>query len=182
MTGLLALVQFIAFNVAWFSAVWGGANGWPWLGSLPAVAAVALHLVLSPSTRLREAALILAVTLFGVLLECGFAGAGLIRYAGTADGQLLPPVFVWALWLAFGTLPNGSLSWLQRRGGLQMVLGAVLGPLAYWTGMKMGAAELPETPALDLFAIGFAWFLAFPAIMMLADAVSPPRAPSHMGR
>jgi hypothetical protein len=82
---------------------------------------------------------------------------------------------VWALWLGFASLPNGSLTWLQGRTGLQMLLGLVFGPLAYWTGAKMGAATMPETNALLI--IGLAWALAFPVIMMLAAAISPrPRA------
>ena len=91
-----------------------------------------------------ELRLVLAITLFGILLETGFMGAGLITFSGTPVLGVLPPVWVWALWLGFASLPNGSLTWLQGRPGLQMLLGLVFGPLAYWTGAKMGAAEMPD--------------------------------------
>jgi hypothetical protein len=175
MTALLALFQFIAFDFAWFAAVWGGANGWQWLGSLPAVAIAGLHLLLNRHVAWQEAKLIAAILLFGILLETGLMGAGLIRYAGMAPGQILPPVWIWALWLGFATIPTGSLTWLQGRGFVQMVFGAVFGPLAYWTGAKMGAATLGESAAASLFGIGLAWFLAFPALMLLADTISPRR-------
>ena len=57
---------------------------------------------------------------------------------------------------------------------LQMLLGLVFGPLAYWTGAKMGAAEMPTAGAL--LVIGLAWALAFRAIMLLADTLSPGHA------
>lgn len=171
MQALTALFQFLAFDVAWASAVGGGAGGWPWLGMVPALGLVALHLFLSRTVLWAELRLVLAITLFGVLLETGFMGAGLVTFTGTRVLGVLPPVWVWALWLGFASLPNGSLTWLQGRTGLQMLLGLAFGPLAYWTGAKMGAAVMPSGGSL--FIIGLAWALAFPAIMMMAAAISP---------
>jgi hypothetical protein len=172
MQAFTALFQFLAFDVAWASAVGGGAGGWPWLGTLPALALLFLHLFLSRAVLWKELRLVLAITLFGILLETGFMGAGLITFSGAPVMGVLPPVWVWALWLGFASLPNGSLTWLQGRSGLQMLLGLVFGPLAYWTGAKMGAAQMPTPVAL--LVIGLAWALAFRAIMMLAETISPP--------
>ena len=77
MQALTALFQFLAFDVAWASAVGGGAGGWPWLGMVPALGLLALHLFLSRAVLGAELRLVLAITLFGVLLETGFMGAGL---------------------------------------------------------------------------------------------------------
>jgi hypothetical protein len=169
---ILALFNFLAFEFAWFCAVTGGAAGRGWLLSLPVVAVVAIHLALNRARIRAELWLILAVTLFGVLLEMGFMGAGLIRYAGTAEGQVLPPIWIIALWFGFGTLPNASLAWLQGRFFLQVLLGAIAGPLTYWTGVKLGAAALPEDAGGALFALGLAWALALPAIFLMAEAIS----------
>lgn len=171
MHAFTALFQFFAFDAAWASAVAGGAGGWPWLGAIPALAVLALHLFVSRKVIGAELRLVLAITLFGILLETGFMGAGLVRFAGTPVLGVLPPIWVWALWLGFASLPNGSLGWLQGRTGLQMLLGLLFGPLAYWTGAKMGAADMPGAGALVV--IGLAWALAFRAIMLLADTISP---------
>lgn len=168
---ILALFNFLAFEAAWFCAVTGGASGRGWLFSLPVVAVVTVHLALNRARIRPEIGLILAVTLFGLLLETGFIGAGLIRYAGMAEGQALPPIWILALWFGFGTLPNASLAWLKGRWGLQAVLGAISGPLTYWAGVKLGAATLPDASG-SLFAIGVAWALALPAIFLMAEAVS----------
>jgi hypothetical protein len=173
MTALLSLLQFLAFDAAWFAAVAGGAGGWPWLGSLAAVAVVGVHLWLNRRAFWPEVRLILVILLFGVLLETGLMGAGVIHYTGVEAGHILPPVWIWALWLGFATLPTGSLGWLANRWKTQALLGALFGPLAYWTGAKMGAAQLPDPSGPALLAIAVAWALAFPAIMMMAQAISP---------
>lgn len=178
---LLALAQFLAFDAAWFAAVAGGAAGWAWLGSLPALGVLAFHLFVNRRDWWPETRLAFAIILFGILLEIGMMGAGLIRYAGMAEGQVLPPVWICALWIGFATIPNGSLTWLQGRGLLQMVFGALFGPLAYWTGAKMGAAVLPD-PWTSLLGIGLVWMLAFPAIMLLAATLSPRLAAGKAGR
>lgn len=173
---VLALFNFLAFEAAWFAAVSGGAAGRGGLMSLAVVAVVAIHLALNRVRLWGEIQLILAVTLFGVLIEMGFMGAGLIRYAGTVEGQALPPIWIAALWFGFATLPNASLAWLKGRWRLQAVLGLLAGPLTYWGGAKLGAATLPDGGGA-LFAIGLAWALALPAIFLMAEALSPaPRA------
>ena len=87
MSLLYAITQFLAFDAAWFAAVAGGAAGWPWTGSLPAVLVVALHLIVSRRKAWPEAKLVLAITIFGVLLETGLMAAGVIRFAGAAPGH-----------------------------------------------------------------------------------------------
>lgn len=172
---LLALAQFLAFDAAWFAAATGGTAGWPWIGSIPAAAIAAIHLWLNRRQVWPEAKLMLAILIFGVLLEAGLMAGGVISYSGTVPGQILPPVWIWALWLGFATLPNASLGWLDGRWLTQALLGAVFGPLAYWTGAKMGAAQLPDPSGPALAAIALAWALAFPVIMLLSQTITPRR-------
>jgi len=174
MQAFTALFQFVAFDVAWASAVGGGAGGWPWLGTIPALALLALHLFLSRAVLWAEVRLVLAVALFGILLETGFMGAGLVNFTGHPVLGVLPPVWVWALWLGFASLPNGSLGWLQGRPVLQAGRGLVFGPLAHRTGAKMGAAAMPTAGAFLVIAL--AWALAFPVIMAMAARLSPRQA------
>jgi len=179
---ILALFNFLAFEAAWFAAVSGGAAGRGWLLSLPVVLVVAVHLFLARARLGTELRLILAVTLLGVMTEAGFMAAGLIRYAGTAEGQILPPVWIAALWFGFGTLPNASLSWLKGRWGLQALLGAVSGPLTYAAGVKLGAASLPDPGAgWALLVIGLTWALVLPVIFLMADAFSSHRRQAPAG-
>jgi hypothetical protein len=76
-----------------------------------------------------------------------------------------------ALWFAFATLPNSSLSWLHGRRLMQAVLGAVLGPLSYYVGEGLGAAVIPEPRLLPLLVIGAVWAAAMPAIYLVAGVL-----------
>jgi hypothetical protein len=121
---------------------------------------------------MREAGVILAVTLLGLVLETAFTGGGVITYAGTAPGQILPPIWILAMWLAFGTLPNASLGWLAGRWKLQAFLGALLGPLSYLAGTKLNAATLPDPAFSSLVVIGIGWALAMPVIFLLTETIN----------
>ena len=180
MTLASKIVNFLGFELAWLAAIYGGASGWAWLGSLPALVVVSVHLVWSGGLWMREAMLIIAVAVLGIAIETGFMASNLLLYEGTVPGQVLPPVWIMALWLAFGTLPTASLGWLRGRWGLQALLGFIAGPLSYWGGVKMGAATIPAETTGALFWIGLAWALAMPAIFLLAEEITqhPRRLPS----
>lgn len=169
------LANVLLFEVAWFAAVTGGAKGWPWLGTLPALGVVVLHLILNRERFRAEALLILGVTLLGIAVETAFVAAGLIHYNGVEHGAILPPVWIIALWFGFGTLPHASLGWLSGRWIAQVLLGAIFGPLSYLAGEAMGAATLQEPRAISILAIGIGWAIAMPVIFLMADFISGKR-------
>lgn len=164
-----ATANFILFQLAWFAAVIGGAQGWPKLGALPAIVVVIIHLGSHRSRLKQEMLLVLGVTVLGMVIETGFIGLGALHYTGTGNGTVLPPLWIIALWFAFGTLPHGSLGWLSGRLPLQLFLGAVFGPLSYLGGARLGAASLGEPIVVSLALIGCGWALAMALIFGLAD-------------
>ena len=178
MTAVLSLplvrvvANFVLFQLAWFAAILGGASGYDGLAALPALVVVLLHLGLNRSVWRGEVWLILGVTALGLIAETVFISLGALHYAGQAMGAVVPPVWILALWLAFGTLPNGSLHWLNGRMVLQIMLGAVLGPLSYLAGVRLGAATLgvPEWVSIGVIAIG--WGLAMPIMFQLATRLA----------
>ncbi len=165
---LHAVVNFALFQLAWFAAIMGGASGYGGLAGLPAVAVVMLHLGLNRLSWRGEAWLILGVTLLGLVVETAFITLGALHYAGSDTGAMLPPLWISALWLAFGTLPNGSLHWLKGKMLLQIGLGAVLGPLSYVAGVRLGAAVMGEPEWLSIGVIATGWGLAMPIMFRLA--------------
>ncbi len=164
-----SLSNFILFQIAWFAAIVGGARGWPVLGSVPALLVVAIHLSMNRNHLKQELLLILGVTVLGVIVETGFVSLGALHYAGTNTNAVLPPIWIVALWFAFATLPHGSLSWLSGRLWLQLFLGAVLGPLSYVGGVKLGAATMPEPMIVALVIISVGWALAMVVMFQMAD-------------
>lgn len=176
------LLNFALFQCAWFAAILGGANGWPLLGALPALGVAAFHLWHNRRRIRQEILLAAAVTALGTCVEGGFMAAGVLNYTGTAHGQLVPPLWIIALWLAFATLPNESLTWLKGHWPLQALLGGIAGSLTYLGGAGLGAAALSEPVHLNVIAIGIAWGLVLPAIFLLAEQFNPRAGFPRSGR
>ena len=168
-----AVTNFTLFQLAWFAAVIGGATGWPIFGSIPAIVVVAIDLWFYRTQLKREALLVVGITLLGVIVETVFITLGALHYSGTSSNAVLPPIWIIALWSSFGTLPHTSLGWLSGRVWLQLLLGAVLGPMSYFGGVKIGAAILNEPLMSSLVIVGIGWGLAMPLIFYMADRSKP---------
>ena len=164
-----AIANFILFQLAWFAAVLGGAHGWVLLGVLPAIVVVAIHLGSNLAHLKQEILLVIGVTALGVIFETAFIAFGALHYAGSSGNAVLPPIWIAALWFAFGTLPNGSLGWLSGRIWPQLLLGAIFGPLSYLGGVRLGAATMGEPIVISLAVIGCGWALAMVLIFQMAD-------------
>jgi len=163
--------NFLLFQLAWFAAVMGGAADRLWIACAPALGVCLLHLWLNRTKWRSEIVTILAVTALGIALETVFIHAPALLYHGMAADDFFPPVWIVALWLAFGTLPHGSLRWLSGRLFLQIGLGAVFGPLSYLAGGRLGAAELVEPVSTSLIIIALGWGVIMPAIFVVCRAI-----------
>ena len=164
-----AISNLVMFQMAWFAAIFGGARGWSLTGSIPAIVVVTIHLWINRHYVAQETLLIIGIVILGVIVEVGFVSLGALHYEGTSANAVLPPIWIMALWFAFGTLPHGSLSWLSGRLWLQLFLGGVFGPLSYLGGARLGAATLLEPTPASLFIIGVGWALAIVLMFQAAD-------------
>ncbi len=162
------LLNLVVFQIGWFACVLGGAYGLPWLGTVCALLIVTWHVsrLPQPSVELR---LILLAGAIGLILDSLPVLLGLIHYTSGNLVSGLPPHWIVAMWLLFATLPNIGLRWLKNRGLLAALLGGLGGPLAYYAGVKLGAAQFtaPLWQALGLLAIN--WAIAMPLLMKLSD-------------
>jgi hypothetical protein len=161
------LLNLLAFQIGWFACVLAAARDLPWLGTGIALLIVAWHILRLPAPA-AEFRLVLLIGLLGLLLDSLPVLLGLIDYASGTLVAGLPPHWIVAMWLLFATLPNISLRWLAERPALAALLGALGGPLAYYAGVALGAAQFnaPLWQPLTLLAIN--WAIAMPLIMMLA--------------
>lgn len=171
MSSVAVFVNFGLFQVAWFTAVYGAATHQVILGCLPGWAAAMWQIFDLRERNRWEAGLIAAVLCVGIAVETSFVALGAITYAGTLPGQIFPPIWILAMWLAFGTLPHGCLYWLNGRLWTQAILGAIVGPINYIVGANLGAAMLPDPPLYSIIVIGAGWALAVPLIFWLAETL-----------
>jgi len=170
-------INILAFYVAWFAAVLGAAHGWPIAAASACLAVVGLHLLLS-ARRGAEFGLVLASAAVGCGVETLLIQSGLVFFA--ASGEALAgfaPFWLVALWMAFATLVNVSLSWLKSRIWLAVILAAIGGPLSYYAGSKLGGMMLAEPIGYSLIAISLLWAVAFPLLIVFARVTdAEPRA------
>jgi hypothetical protein len=163
-------VNVALFQAAWFAAVLGAARGMPWLGPLAMLPTLAVHLLLQED-RQAEVKLLLAAGVLGFIFDTAFVAGGVFTPLQHLFPRPLSPPWMVCLWLNFAATLNVSMAWLRGRYLLALLFGAIGGPLAYYSGARLGATEaLPTTAGMLLLAIG--WGAMTPLLVWLARIFS----------
>lgn len=160
-------INFLAFQIGWFAAVLSAAAGSPWVGAVIVAAIVALHVMRAERPR-AELALVAACGAIGGVWDSLLVATGWVAYP---SGMLLPfaaPYWIVAMWMSFATTLNVSMAWMKGRTWLAAAFGLLGGPLAYYTGEKLGGIILAE-PVAALAALGVGWAVMMPLLLALAD-------------
>ena len=156
------VVNFVAFQAAWFACVLGAANGMPWLGPVVVALVLVLHLALALQPRC-ELILAAIAALFGLVFDSLLVTLSWLSYD---QGMMLPglaPYWIIAMWIGFATTLNVSMRWMHGRWVLAVIMGAIGGPLAYLAGARFGAVTIVE-PVLAMVALAVIWGVAMPLL------------------
>lgn len=161
-------VNIIAFQIGWFACVLGGANDLSWLGALIGIIILALHIRISQNKGF-ETQLIMMAMMMGLVFDSIPKSLGWIMFTPVDfwPNALSPPWMV-MLWGLFATTMNMSLSWLKNKLRLAFILGAIAGPLTYWSGERFGALHLSQ-PLFVMLYLSFGWALAVPVLLKIAS-------------
>jgi hypothetical protein len=163
----LTLRNFILSQVGWFACAFGAAYGYQWTGPLVTVGVVAVHLYSAPRAAPEVTLLVITMAL-GFVVDAPMAFFNLVTYPTPGMFGVLQPYWMLALWALFATMLNVTLRWLKTRMVLAAVLGAILGPIAYWSGQRLGALTLAQFwPAVYALAVG--WGAVMPLLMWLSN-------------
>lgn len=166
------VINFIVFQAAWFAAVLGAANGMPWLGVIAVPAAFSVHLACSES-RTTEILLGLAAAATGFATDSSLIALGVFSPVPFVFPLPFSSLWMVMLWVNLAMTLNVSLGWLRGRYALAAAFGAIGGPMAYYSGAKLGAmTRLPG--AGDLIDIGIAWAIAFPLLLVVNERLRQP--------
>lgn len=149
-------VNIALYQIIWFvCVVYGNPGGLVGLGG------VVLHLIFSRQ-RTADCRIIAAFLGAGLVIDSGMRVAGVLAF----PGQPWPiPFWLAVIWGGLATLPLHSLKWMQSRHLVNIVFGGLGGPLAYWAGVKMGAAVFPQSQTLSLVSLAVVWALFWPVAM-----------------
>lgn len=160
-------VNFALYYAGWFACILGPAWGYPWTGTLIALALIAAHLSLARRRR-DEIELMLGAALIGLVVDTAQIGLGTLRYPVGPLVSWLPPPWLIVLWMQFAGTFHFSMRWLKRRPALAALFGAIGGPLAFAAGRRLGVVEFVPAIWPSLLSLAVAWAVAMPLLLRLA--------------
>ena len=166
-TRAVQIANFVVFQAAWFAAVLGAAHHIPLWGTACLIAAVAWHLGVSARPA-QEARLIGFACAIGFVVESAVAMQGHVSYASGQPVSWLAPYWMVALWGEFAIALNVTMRWMKRRLWLAAVLGAVAGPMAFVSGVRLGGAQFVD-PAPALVMLTLCWAVSMPLLVWLSN-------------
>ena len=159
----------------------GAAHRMPLPGTAVVLAVIGWHLAAS-ARPWREARLIVLVALIGFGAESINTLLGNVVYPSGQPVAGLAPYWIVALWALLAIALNVTLRWLRHRTWLAAGLGAVLGPISFSSGVRLGGAEFVHAPAA-LVTLACVWAVLLPAVVRLSihfDGVAVTHAQPHV--
>ncbi len=160
-------INILGFQLGWFACVLGGANQLAWLGVFIALLILSVH-VLRANDPAFEVRLLLSALIIGLIFDGIPKSLGWITFAPVPywPEQLSPPWMV-MLWGLFASTINISLSWLKGKQSLAIIIGAIAGPLTYWSGARLGALQFGNFNAAMIY-LSIGWAIAVPVLLRIS--------------
>jgi hypothetical protein len=164
------LLNALGFQAGWWACIASVARGLEVEAIVFCLFLIGIHLRFSKSPQL-EAKIGLVALLLGILLDSGLQYFSIIDFYGWALGPL-SPFWIWTLWVMFALTLNSSLAFLKKQSLIiSACLGLVFGPMTYFAGAKLGAADL-DASISHLLSLGVAWMLAMPLMVFITQQLS----------
>jgi len=160
------VLNFVAFQIGWFSAVLSATYNQPWFGALVMAGVILVHLATVRRAG-PELVLLLACGVIGGIWDSLLVSMGWVAYPSGMVFQGAAPYWIVAMWMLFATTLNQSLRWLKGRPALAVLFGTMGGPLAYFTGEKLGGIQLVQLQEA-LLALAIGWGAMMPLLLLLA--------------
>lgn len=162
------IVNLVIFNAAWFACVLGAAKGVAWLPPLGVAVSVGIYMAAFSRDRMADLKLFAGSLAIGFGAETVLAASGLVRLESALAVAWIAPPWIVLMYANLATTLHVSLSWMKGRWILCAVFGLLGGPLAYFSGSRLGAIAF-DNLAVGLAAVGVAWAIAFPLMVLVAE-------------
>ena len=151
------IVENPIFNFVWFYVIWLALVNFG-NAAIPVFiifAAVHYRLVHNPLSELK---LILKIAAIGIIADLLLSATNVFVF----EGNLLMPLWLVCLWLAFASTINRGLKFLQKSWMLLVFLGGFGGASSYLTGNYFGAVEFGYGYHTTAFILFVHWAILFP--------------------
>ena len=164
----------IGYQAVWLISVASAARGSAIAGPLTASAFVAMTLAFGGKRR-ADLRLILLALLIGLLVDTTWIGLGWLHYSAAWPSAQCAPAWIIGIWISFALTLNHSFAFLKGRYALAAVLGAIGGPLAYWSASRgLGAVHFDTSVATVLIGLGIVWMAVFPLLIRSTETWRTP--------
>ena len=165
-----AIANGVIFNVLWFCCV-AGRYEYLWLVA-PAVLVYAGLLIFYGVISARQMGMVILV---GVLVDSVYTVTGVFRFD---QDNLLLPLWMCVLWVAFATTLPLSMKLFGRNGYLAALTGALGFPFSYFIGEKLGAISFGLPFHWMALMVGVTWAMILP---LMYQWVKMPGSVAHEG-
>lgn len=167
---MMKLLNALGFQAGWWACIAGVGRGLEVEALVFCLGLMSLHVYFS-KYPLLEVKIGLVALLLGILVDSGLQYFSVMVFYGWALGPL-SPFWLWTLWVMFALTLNSSLAFLKNQSLiLSACLGLIFGPMTYYAGAKLGAADLDGSIS-HIVGLGVAWMLAMPFMVFSAQQLS----------
>ena len=149
--------MILGFQAVWFACAWGVSNNYPLLPLI--VSLVYINSYMSKQTHKKIAYVyVLKIFAMGFLLDTLLGLLGFISFKSPypTPFEFFQPWWLSLLWMSFAASSKASFSWLKDKPNILVILGAISGPFAYYSGLKLGSFNVLNFLAYPILAAGFA--------------------------
>ena len=161
------ILIIVGFQIVWFACAFGAAKE---LYYLPCIAGFLMIAGVVLSTPDKKSLLVFMVwtMVLGFLVDTVLLQHQFIQFKSLNPYpfNLYQPWWMSILWASFASSFSASFQWLANKYRLAAVLGAVFGPVAYYSGSQLGAiAPISEQ---GLVLVGLFWLISMPIMVWLS--------------
>lgn len=119
-----------------------------------------------------EVKLIFIFSIIGTIVDSLVMQTRILSYEGLYSSSIpIAPLWITAMWCGFAATVNHSMSWLDKKWLLSILLGAVFGPLSYITAAKFEAISLSSDITMVVGLLALVWGLSMPLIFWVNDKI-----------
>jgi len=164
---LPVLVNAVLFQILWFACVLGSSYKLIW----PAILATGILLIwqLRPAHRHPSDLRLIFVAIFlGLIIDSCWVLLGFMEFTDQRPVAWLSPAWIILMWVGFALTINHSMAWLAMHPMLPALMGLIGGPLAYYTGLRLGAVEYLTDPLLISCLLGIIWAIALSILVIVS--------------
>lgn len=164
------LFHIAIYYTAWFGGLILAANHYPWIASgvifLEVIIALLWQHSIAPGKNQAFLLFAIVLTVAGALIDSLLLNLHILIFESNPFNPYLSPPWMILIWTSFAIFFYCCLKKFSERPYLIAILSFIGFPLAYYSGVKLGAAVLPYGE-LSVSLVGLIWMFLLPLILQL---------------